>query len=136
MSWVVLKRLVLENFTNAWTQSDSRMRGDPQVRFGRAARGNGPVETSAPRPGPTTKGTGFGWFPSRVFAINAAWLQLALTAVDLLAWTQLLLLDGALATRRTQEAALPTPARRRQNHPQCPANLTPYHRNLALGNDH
>ena len=40
------------------------------------------------------KDTGFGRFPSRQFAINAAWLQLALTACDLLAWTQLLLLDG------------------------------------------
>jgi hypothetical protein len=44
------------------------------------------------------KDTGFGRFPSRVFAINTAWLELALTAVDLLAWTQLLLLDGALST--------------------------------------
>ena len=43
------------------------------------------------------KDTGFGHFPSRVFAINAAWLQLALTAIDLLAWTQHLLLDGELA---------------------------------------
>jgi hypothetical protein len=46
----------------------------------------------------TGKDTGFGRFPSRVFAINAAWLQLALTAIDLLAWTQLLLLDSHLAT--------------------------------------
>jgi hypothetical protein len=43
------------------------------------------------------KDTGFGRFPSRLFAINAAWLQLALTGIDLLAWTQLLLLDGDLA---------------------------------------
>ncbi|HTM84111.1 MAG TPA: IS1380 family transposase [Mycobacterium sp.] len=43
------------------------------------------------------KDTGFGRFPSRQFAINTAWLQLALTACDLLAWTQLLLLDGELA---------------------------------------
>jgi hypothetical protein len=43
------------------------------------------------------KDTGFGRFPSRTFAINAAWLQLALTGIDLLAWTQLLLLDGELA---------------------------------------
>jgi hypothetical protein len=33
-----------------------------------------------------------------VFAINAAWLELALTGIDLLAWTQHLLLDGELAT--------------------------------------
>ncbi len=45
----------------------------------------------------TGKDTGLGRFPSRVFAINAAWLQLALTAIDLLAWTQMLLLDGELA---------------------------------------
>ena len=44
------------------------------------------------------KDTGIGRFPSRVFAINAAWLELALTAIDLIAWTQDLLLDGNLAT--------------------------------------
>lgn len=46
----------------------------------------------------TGKDTGFGRFPSRVFAISQAWLQLALTGIDLLAWTQTLLLDGDLAT--------------------------------------
>ncbi|GAA0739768.1 IS1380 family transposase [Dactylosporangium roseum] len=46
----------------------------------------------------TGKDTGFGRFPSRIFAINAAWLQLALTGIDLLAWTQMLLLHGTLAT--------------------------------------
>ncbi|MGW0432748.1 IS1380 family transposase [Micromonospora sp. NPDC003197] len=45
----------------------------------------------------TGKTTGFGRFPSRNFAINQAWLQLALTGIDLLAWTQTLLLDGDLA---------------------------------------
>jgi len=45
----------------------------------------------------TGKTTGFGRFPSRVFAINQAWLQLAMTGIDLLAWTQTLLLDGDLA---------------------------------------
>ena len=44
----------------------------------------------------TGKDTGFGRFPSRVFAINQAWLQLALTGIDLLAWSQLLLLHGDL----------------------------------------
>jgi DDE family transposase len=42
----------------------------------------------------TGKDTGFGRFPSRVFAINAAWLELALIGIDLLAWTRTLLLDG------------------------------------------
>jgi hypothetical protein len=45
----------------------------------------------------TGKDTGFGRFPSRIFAINQAWLQLALTGIDLLAWAQALLLDGDLA---------------------------------------
>ena len=43
------------------------------------------------------KQTGMGRFPSREFDINQVWLQLALTAADLIAWTQTILLDGALA---------------------------------------
>lgn len=62
------------------------------------------------------KNTGFGRFPSRVFAINAAWLELALTGIDLLAWTQMLLLDGELA------AAEPKKLRYRLLH--VPARLT------------
>ena len=45
----------------------------------------------------TGKDTGYGRLPSRHFAINAVWLELALTAADLIAWTQGLLLDGELA---------------------------------------
>jgi len=44
------------------------------------------------------KTAGFGRFPSRHFAINAAWLELSLTAIDLLSWAWTLLLDGELAT--------------------------------------
>lgn len=44
------------------------------------------------------KSTGFGRFPSRHFAINQAWLELSLTALDLLAWTRTPLLEGELAT--------------------------------------
>lgn len=44
------------------------------------------------------KTTGFGRFPSRHFPLNAAWLELSLAAIDLLAWTRVLLLDGELAT--------------------------------------
>jgi thioesterase domain-containing protein len=44
------------------------------------------------------KTTGLGHFPSRHFQINTAWLELALTGADLLAWTQTLLLEGELAT--------------------------------------
>ena len=42
----------------------------------------------------TGKDSGFGRFPSRQFAINQAWLELALIGIDLLAWTRTLLLDG------------------------------------------
>ncbi|MHB9863407.1 IS1380 family transposase [Streptomyces sp. YIM S03343] len=44
------------------------------------------------------KATGFGRFPSRDFNVNAAWLELSLAAIDLLAWMRVLLLDGELAT--------------------------------------
>ncbi|MCC3773010.1 IS1380 family transposase [Streptomyces sp. UNOC14_S4] len=44
------------------------------------------------------KSTGFGRFPSRHYTLNQAWLELSLAAVDLLAWTQILLLDGELTT--------------------------------------
>jgi hypothetical protein len=45
---------------------------------------------------------GLGRLPSRVFAINAVWLELALVAADLLAWTQTILLtDAAELARRS-----------------------------------
>ena len=62
----------------------------------------------------TGKDTGFGRFPSRQFAINQAWLELALTGIDLLAWTQLLLLDGQHARaepKRLRYRLLHAPAR-------------------------
>lgn len=43
------------------------------------------------------KDTGLANLPFRAFQANAAWLELALTAQDLLAWTQRLLLTGELA---------------------------------------
>ncbi len=45
----------------------------------------------------TGKDTGIGRYPSRELAINAAWQETALTAIDLLAWTQTILLHGELA---------------------------------------
>jgi hypothetical protein len=62
----------------------------------------------------TGKDTGFGRFPSRVFAINQAWLELALTGIDLIAWTQTLLLQGKLATaepKKLRYRLLHVPAR-------------------------
>ena len=43
------------------------------------------------------KDTGLDHFPSRSFAINQAWLSVVMLAVDLVAWTQRLLLHGDLA---------------------------------------
>jgi hypothetical protein len=43
------------------------------------------------------KETGLGRFPSRDLAVNTAWLTAVLTAADLLAWAQTLLLHGELA---------------------------------------
>ncbi|MDT7614420.1 MAG: hypothetical protein QOF00_1867 [Pseudonocardiales bacterium] len=43
------------------------------------------------------KDTGLDHFPSRSFAINAAWLTVVMLAVDLIAWAQHLLLHGELA---------------------------------------
>jgi hypothetical protein len=43
------------------------------------------------------KDTGLDHFPSRSFAINQAWLSVVMLAVDLIAWTQHLLLCGDLA---------------------------------------
>ncbi|MGW5673328.1 IS1380 family transposase [Micromonospora sp. NPDC003776] len=43
------------------------------------------------------KDTGLRRLPSREFAINAAWCQIAAMAGDLIAWLQLLTLDGDLA---------------------------------------
>jgi hypothetical protein len=45
----------------------------------------------------TGKDTGLGRFPSRQFAINHAWLTVVMIAVDLITFTQTLLLTGELA---------------------------------------
>jgi hypothetical protein len=92
------------------------------------------------------KDTGFGHFPSREFAINAAWLQLALTAIDLLSWTQHLLLDGDLAAAepkklryrllhvaaRITRSARRTRLRIAQNWPWADALVTAFDRLAAL----
>ena len=79
------------------------------------------------------KDAGFGRFPSRVFAINAAWLELALTGIDLVCWMQMLLLDGELALAEPQKDPLPAPARRRQDHQVGQVDAAAHRRTLALG---
>ena len=79
------------------------------------------------------KDTGFGRFPSRQFAINAAWLELALVGIDLLAWTRTLLLDAehALAEpKKLRYWLLHVSARNRAHRtPYLPTHRPP----MALG---
>jgi hypothetical protein len=51
------------------------------------------------------KDTGLDHFPSRSFAINSAWLTVVMLAVDLIAWTQHLLLHGHLARAEPRRCA-------------------------------
>ena len=106
------------------------------------APGSTPGSTPATAPTPASKtasacgkDTGLGRFPSRQFAINAAWLTCALTAIDLLAWTQTILLhdDPALARAEPKNAALPAAARRRPTRPRRPQTPPQDRPHLALG---
>ncbi len=78
------------------------------------------------------KTTGFGRFPSRDFHINSAWLELSLTAIDLLSWMRVLLLDGETRGFRAEEAPLPVAARRRTPHPRRPPSALADISHLAL----
>ena len=79
------------------------------------------------------KDTGLGHFPSRSFAINQAWLNVVMLAVDLIVWTQHLLLSGELAQGRTEDAALPAPARRCPADPRTAPPLAAHPAHVALG---
>ena len=58
------------------------------------------------------KDTGLGRLPSREFAINQAWCTAAAIAADLIAWLQLVALDGELAlAKRLRDRLLHTSAR-------------------------
>jgi hypothetical protein len=70
------------------------------------------------------KDSGFGRFPSRQFNINQAWLELALIGIDLLAWAQLLLLDG--------EHAIAEPKKLRYRLLHVPARLVRTARRIYL----
>lgn len=52
------------------------------------------------------KDTGLGRFPSKMFAINQAWLVCALMAIDLIAWTQTTLLHDDPALARAEPKTL------------------------------
>jgi hypothetical protein len=54
----------------------------------------------------TGKDTGLGRFPSRTFAINAAWLTAVMLAVDLICWTQTMLLHDIAALARAEPKTL------------------------------
>lgn len=54
----------------------------------------------------TGKDTGIGRFPSRDFSINAVWLTCALSAIDLLAFTQTGLLHDTPALAKAEPKAL------------------------------
>lgn len=83
----------------------------------------------------TGKSCGIGKFPSQLAHVNAAWLKLALTAADLLAWAQTGLLadEPRPGPRRTPPAALPAAPHRRPHHPKWPPHLAPPSPKLALG---
>jgi hypothetical protein len=81
----------------------------------------------------TGKDSGFGRFPSRQFAINAAWLELALVGIDLLAWTRVLLLDSTHALAEPKKLRywlLHVAARIVRTRP---TRLPPHRPDLALG---
>jgi len=52
------------------------------------------------------KDTGLNRFPSKLFAINQAWLTCALTAIDLIAWTQTILLHNQPDLARAEPKTL------------------------------
>jgi hypothetical protein len=72
--------------------------GDLPEGYHTARRGRTVSRSANPDPSTASaRGTGLDRFPSRSFAINQAWLAVVMLAVDLIAWTQHLLLSGELA---------------------------------------
>jgi hypothetical protein len=79
------------------------------------------------------KDTGLGRMPSREFAINAAWCTAAAIAADLIAWLQLLALDGDLACAEPKRLRLPPAAHRRSPRARPTPPLATHPGHLALG---
>jgi Transposase DDE domain group 1 len=72
----------------------------------------------------TLKATGAGHLPFHSFQANAAWLELALSAHDILVWTQLLTLDG--------EHAISEPKRLRYRILHVAGQITRHARRITL----
>ena len=74
---------------------------------------------------PRVESTGFEGFRSRSVQVNAVWLELSLTAIDLLAWMRTPPLDGETATAEPNKLRYPLPATRyRPHHPRSPPALS------------
>jgi hypothetical protein len=117
------------------------MRGNTHVRFGGAGRGNGPSETTAPRPGPIPtdrvgtavaldadhrnhaivelairdlkEGAGWNHSPSGKFLANAAWVVIGALAHNLLRWVAALGLDlhGPVVAKTLRRRLITIPGR-------------------------
>ncbi len=84
----------IEGFRHQVFACDTPVAGGGSIQYLEARhRGHARVEDRIR----TGKDCGFGRFPSRQFGINQAWLELALTGIDLTRWTQMLLCDSDLA---------------------------------------
>ena len=72
------------------------------------------------------KATGLRNFPCRAWNENNAWLEVVLTAVDLVCWTKLICFADVpeLARCEIARVPLPGPARRRPAHPRQPDSST------------
>jgi hypothetical protein len=82
----------------------------------------------------TGRDTGLRRLPSRSFAINQAWLVATMIAVDLLAFTQTMLLHDPRSPGRAEDPTLPAAARRSSPaHPRTTSALAPHRPTLALG---
>lgn len=79
------------------------------------------------------KDTGLRRLPSREFAINQAWCAATAIAVDLIAWLQLIGLDGDLAKAEPKRLRYPHPAHRRSPRTRPTPPLATHPRHLALG---
>jgi hypothetical protein len=79
-------------------ERDHRARGDAENRVRNA------------------KDCGMRNLPFTAFAHNEVWLEVVLIALDLVAWTQALLLDGAVPTRHRAATPATTHATTRSRH--------------------